>query len=125
MEIENNRLLEDLVISELITNEINQTITHIVVNNTGPIAIRIRAIYVANETVTTLICDPSTYMDTNLLPDESITIPLPIDLEIEPSAEITVVTERGVKTKQYEGVLIYGPPIWINYFSPKILNPSE
>lgn len=115
MEIENNRLLEEIVISELITDEIDQTITHVIVNNTGPIAIKIRAIYIANETVTTLICDPSTYMDTNILPDESLTIPFPIELEIEPAAEVTVVTERGVKTKGYEGVLIYGPPIWPHY----------
>jgi hypothetical protein len=42
-------------------------------------------------------------------PTESLSIPLPGSFPIEPEAELIVVTERGVKTKQYEGAIIYGP----------------
>ena len=119
MDVEQNRLREELIISDLIIDETAQTITQVVVNNTGTIDMIIRAIYVANSTTTVLVCDPSTYMETNILPDESLSIPLPVTLKIEPDAEITVVTERGVKTKQYEGPLIYGPPVIISFDTGK------
>jgi len=110
MRIEHERSQEEIVISGLVLNETDLTISHVVVNNTGTIEVKIRAIYVTNSTTTTLICDPSTYMDTHIAPSESLRIRLPGGVAFEPNAKITVATERGVKTKEYEGILIFGSP---------------
>jgi len=110
MRIEHERSQEAIVISGLELDD--QTyISHVVVNNTGTIEVKIRAIYVTNGTTTTLICDPSTYMaSAHIAPSESLCIPLPGGVVFEPEAKIIVATERGVKTKEYEGILIFGTP---------------
>ena len=112
MRIEHERSQEEIALSGLELNQTDPTyISSVIVNNTGTIEVKIRAIYVTNSTTTTLICDPSTYMDTTYIsPSESLLIWLPSGVVFEPSAKITVATERGVKTKQYEGILIFGPP---------------
>jgi len=121
MRIEHERSQEKIVLSGLELNDTNPTyISRLLINNTGIIEVKIRAIYVANSTETTLICDPSTYIDTHIAPSESLRIPLPSGVTFEPIATITATTERGVKTKQYEGFLIFGPPK-----PPSKYNPSR
>lgn len=110
MRIEHERSQEEIVLSGLVLNEMDLTISRVVVSNTGTIEVRIRAIYVTNRTTTVLICDPSTSMDTHIAPSNSLNITLPSGVAFEPDAKITVATERGVKTKEYEGLLIFGPP---------------
>ena len=77
-------------------------------NNTGTIDIVIRAIYVSNQTGTSLLCDPSTYNDTHVAASASLAIPLPENVALNPATQITLATQRGVKTKQYVGDLLIG-----------------
>jgi len=111
MRIEHERSQEAIVISGLILNETDLTISRVVVNNTGTIEVKIRAIYVTNSITTTLICDPSTYAErAHISPSDFLSIRLEPRVAFEPEAQIIVATERGVKTKEYEGILIFGPP---------------
>ncbi len=119
MKIEQEHSQEEITIADITVNEFTNTVTSILVNNTGTIEVRIRAIYVSNGTLTYLLCDPSTYIDTHITPGTSMDIPLPGNVAVEPQAEITIVTERGVETKQYEGFLIYAPTRPINYDTDK------
>jgi len=111
MRIDHERSQEKIIISGL---ELNQTdpayISHMLINNTGTIEVEIRAIYVTNSSTTTFICDPSTYMVTHIAPSKSLRIRLPSGVVFQPNAKITAATERGVKTKEYEGLLIFGTP---------------
>jgi hypothetical protein len=108
MTFEHERLQEQLVISELVLDTTGERITEVIVNNTGTIAIVVRAIYVSNRSVTMFLCDPSTYTDTHIAPSHSMNISLPDEVIIDPAAQITVATQRGVKTKQYVGDLLVG-----------------
>jgi hypothetical protein len=108
MTFEQERLQEQLAISDLILDSSGEKITHVVVNNTGTIALRVRAIYVSNHSLTMLLCDPSTYLDTHIAPSHVLNISLPEDVMVNPATQITVATQRGVKTKQYIGDLLVG-----------------
>jgi len=110
MRIEHERSQEKITISGLTLDDSQTNITHVFINNTGTITVRIRAIYVTNLTTTILVCDPSTYMDTLIEPDESLRIPLSGGIIFEPEAKLIAATERGVKASEYEGLLIFGPP---------------
>ena len=110
MRTEHERSQEKIILSGLVLDESWTYISSVIVNNTGTIEVKIRAIYVTNSTTTTLICDPSTYNDTHIAPSESLSIPLLSEVAFEPEAKITVATERGVKTKEYEGILIFETP---------------
>jgi len=113
MRIEHERSQEKIVLSGLGFDNQN-CLSHIDINNTGTIEVEIRAIYVANTTTTTLVCDPSTYMNTHIAPSESLRMNLPSGVAFEPNAKITATTERGVKTAEYEALLVYGSikPRW-------------
>ena len=109
MKIEDERSQEKIVLSGLELD--NETcLSTVSVKNEGTIEVKVRAIYVANSTTTTLVCDPSTYMDTHIAPDNSLNMSLPTGISFEPDAKIIVATERGVKTKEYEALLVFGPP---------------
>lgn len=113
MKIEDERSQERIVLSGLELD--NQTcLYNVTVKNIGTIEVRVRAIYVADGTTTAFICDPSTYMDTYIPPDRSLNISLPSGISFKPEAKIIAATERGVKTKEYEALLVYGPPepVW-------------
>ena len=110
MRIEHERSQEKIIISGLTLDASQTKITHVFINNTGTITVKIRAIYVTNITTTTLICDPSTYTDTLIEPAESLRIPIPGGITFEPNAKLIAATERGVKTSEYEGRLIFGSP---------------
>jgi len=108
MKIEHERSQEKIVLTGLDLNETN--LSQVCISNTGTIEVRIRALYVDD----IFICDPSTYKDTHIAPNNSSWISLPIGVAFEPNSKITVATERGVKTTEYEGPLVYGPapPEW-------------
>jgi len=109
VKIEHERSQEKIVLSGLVLDE-SLCISRVIINNTGTIEVRIRAVYITNSTGAALICDPSTYMDTYIAPSESLRIRLPGGVAFEPDAAMTVTTERGVKTMEYEGLLYFGPP---------------
>jgi len=105
MRIMHERLQEKIVLSSV---ELDPTMTYvykITVINTGTIEARIRAIYLINTTMTSLICDPSTH----IAPGESIDI-TSLRIPFEPRANISVTTERGVKATEYISTLYFGPP---------------
>jgi hypothetical protein len=111
MRIEDERSQEKIILSALELNHTDPTfLSHILINNTGTIEVRIRAVYVTNGTGTSLICDPSNYMDTHIAPSDSLRIHLLGGVPFEPNATITVATERGIKTKEYEAPFIFGSP---------------
>jgi len=113
MKIEHERSQEKIALSGLGFDDQNR-ISHVVANNTGTIEVEIRAIYVANATTTLFVCDPSTYMDTHVAPSQSVRINFQSGVTFEPSAKITAATERGIKTSEYEALLVYGSvkPKW-------------
>jgi len=114
MKIEQERAQEKIVLTELGLNPENQTyITYVRINNTGTIQVRIRAIYETNRTMTVFLSDPSTYMNTYIDPNRQLRITPPPNAtyitRFQPSAKLTLITERGTKTSDFEGVVIYGP----------------
>lgn len=105
MKIEDERSQEKIILTGLeLDNETN--LSTILVNNTGTIEVRIRALYVDNS----FICDPSTYNDTRIAPNNYSWISILDTVAFEPQAKITAATERGVKTTEFEGPLVFGPP---------------
>jgi len=110
MKIEQERSQEKIVLSGLELDEGQIHLTYVTIKNTGAIEVRIRAIYIANSSETTLIGDPSTYMATNIAPTESLRIPIKSKVEFCPTAKIIAATERGIKTGEYEALLVFGPP---------------
>jgi len=128
--LEQERMQERVVLYALATQNVSGTeyVVAIYVNNSGSITSRIRAVYVDNE----FLCDPS---DKSLNPDdtyinvkESLDIWLPFGVEYEPMAKITVATERGIKSTEYEYKLKGGgggPPHYEQkgfYYGPLMLD---
>lgn len=114
MRIEYERSQEKITMSGLKLDEGMTKITHVNISNTGTITVKIRAIYVDNLTMTTLICDPSAYWETFIEPAESLQIPVPdgsgSGITFEPiNSKIMAATERGVKTGVHEGLFVFGP----------------
>jgi len=114
MKIEDERSQERIVLSGLKLDPNQTCLSNVTLKNAGTIEVRVRAIYVADGTTTVLICDPSEYMDTHISPGRSLNISLPGGVPFEPEAKIIAATERGVKTKEYEALLAFGPPkpVW-------------
>jgi len=117
MKIEQERAQEKIILSELGLDVNATVINYVRVNNTGTITVKIRAIYETNRTMTAFIGDPSTWMDTYIEPNDDLIIRgpegpnatyTPISL-FRPSAKLTLVTERGTKTTDFEGIVVYGP----------------
>jgi len=124
--VEEERMQEKIVLCRLASQNLSGTeyVVAILVNNTGSITSRIRAIYIDEE----FLCDPS---DNTINPDdtyinskESLWILLPPGVEYVPTAKIAVATERGIKSIEYEWKLKLGggpPPqygITKFYFGP-------
>jgi len=114
IKVEEERMQEKIILCALATDNSSGTeyVSAIFVNNTGTITSRIRAIYIDNE----FLCDPS---DPSINPDdtyidarESKWIAMPPGVEYDPAAKLTVATERGIKSSEYEGILKQGgqPP---------------
>lgn len=102
--LEEARVQEKIVLLSISTENVSGTeyITGILLNNTGTITSRIRAIYVDGD----FICDPSNPAlnpdNTYIEPKDSLWIQVPNNLEYQPLSKIEVATERGVKTVEYQ-----------------------
>ncbi len=126
IKVEEERMQERIVLCALATQNQSGTeyIAAILVNNTGSITSRMRAIYIDNE----FLCDPSEYADTYLNAKESLWILLPAGVRYEANAKMAVATERGVKSLEYEWRLKPGgefnPPVEQTrfYFGPLMLD---
>jgi len=122
IKLEEERMQEKIVLCALATQNQSGTeyITAILINNTGSITSRIRAVYIDSE----FLCDPSEYADTYVNAKESLWILLPAGVEYEATAKMAVATERGMKSLEYEWKLKHGgefnPPVEQTrfYFGP-------
>jgi hypothetical protein len=84
---------EALLIAD--ANVSQDVITDIKVQNTGTIAIKIRAIYSKNSTATSFISDPSIYIS----PGD--TYEIPTNIAYNSTESLFVATERGTLSKEY------------------------
>ena len=128
--LEQERMQEREVLYALATQNVSGTeyVVAIYVNNSGSITSRIRAVYVDNE----FLCDPSNKSlnpdDTYINAKESLGITLPLGVEYEPMAKITVATERGIKSTEHQWKLKGGggePPHYKQkgfYYGPLMLD---
>ena len=92
---ENLSILEVEIVENEITS-INE-IRSIIVNNTGTIELKVRAIYLKNETTTAFVSDPSVYIS----PASSKNITLNPALPVTSNFSLTVSTERGTISKEF------------------------
>jgi PKD repeat protein len=128
--LEQERMQERVVLYALATQNVSGTeyVVAIYVNNSGSITSRIRAVYVDNE----FLCDPSNKSlnpdDTYVNAKESLCIWLPPGVEYDPMVKITVATERGIKSTEYQWKLKGGggePPDYKQkgfYYGPLMLD---
>jgi len=104
---ETDRRQEKIVLVSLLTDNSTgiENVYALMVNNTGSITVRIRAIYIDNQ----FLCDPSDRTinpdDTYVNPKETSWILMPQGVPYNPASQITVATERGTKSTDYEGKL--------------------
>ncbi len=133
LKTEQNRAQESVLIGGgtkgLGVNISNSTITSLIVNNTGAITARIRAIYIGEK----FVCDPSTLPgDSYISPQNSLKLNLsalnpPLTLNDTTLFSIWVIaTERGSESENTGLNLVFGPPINQNdpdrvYFGPILL----
>ena len=130
IKFEEERTQERIVLCRLATQNLSEIeyVYAFFVNNTGSITSRIRAVYVDNE----FLCDPSNDTinpgGTYINPKGSSWILLPLGVIYEPEAKMTVATERGMKSTEYEWKLKLGgeshPPYEVKefYFGPLMLD---
>jgi len=122
MKIEQERAQEKIILSQLGLDVNATVINYVRVNNTGTITVKIRAIYETNRTMTgVFLGDPSTWMDTYIEPNEDLVIwgqNYTALTRFRPSAKLTLVTERGTKTTDFEGLVVYGRPKPPNPYEP-------
>jgi len=126
---EEERMREKIAVYRLETQNQSGTeyIRALYVKNIGSVACRIRAVYVDNS----LVFDPSdgtvNPSDTFINPRESRTILVPSGIVFNPTSKLTVTTERGTRSTEYEWKLKHGygspPPYEIRfYFGPLMLD---
>jgi len=131
IKLEEERMQERITLCGLATttDESNgiEYVYSILINNTSSITSRIRAIYIDNQ----FLCDPSdptlNPTDTYINPKTALWISLPPGVEYNPAAKLTVATERGIKSSEYEGTLKRGgePPPYESgrfYLGPLMLD---
>ena len=128
--LEQERMQEKIVLYSLATQNVSgiEYVVAIYVNNSGSITSRIRAVYVDNE----FLCDPSNKSlnpnDTYINAKGVLPIWLPPGVTYEPMAKITVATERGIKSTEYQWKLKSGggaPPEYVQkgfYYGPLMLD---
>jgi hypothetical protein len=112
MDVEQERSQERIELSGLKLDEQGLYLSNLTIVNTGTIEVRIRAIYNLTNGEVSFLCDPSTLADTHIAPGKSLSIDLstlPFAVPFAPDAKIIAATERGVKTMDYESLLLLGP----------------
>ena len=95
MEIDLERSQERI---ELSVGVNDGNITSVVINNTGSIEVRIRALYKKVNGETTLLFDPSTYSETQIAPTDSLVIDILPVIPYDNQTKILAATERGIKS---------------------------
>ena len=111
MNIDHERSREKIELTGLGVNE-EFEITSVVINNTGTIDVRIRALYEIVNGESKLLFDPSNYAETQITPTTSLVIYIPGGLPViqfDPQAKIVAATQRGIKTVDSVPTLYYGP----------------
>jgi hypothetical protein len=111
MDIDHERSQEKIELTGLTVNE-DFEIESVIINNTGTIDVRIRALYETVDGESKLLFDPSSYWETKIAPATSLVIYIPGDLPViqfDPEAKIVAATERGTKTLDSVPALFYGP----------------
>jgi hypothetical protein len=109
--VEEDRAKERIVlVPTLLTRNDGTIVTAVRVNNTGTITCQIKAVYINDD----FLCDPSlnailnsdgAYINAQCSKLINIT-----EVAYNPAAKITVATERGVKSIEYESNLVGGQP---------------
>lgn len=127
LNVEEERMREDISLISLTTENVSGTeyVTSLLINNTGSITCRIRSIYINNE----FLCDPTESANTHINPSETKRIIIPLGKRpiYEPTSIITISSERGIKSTEYEWFLKEGgrePPTYETkfYFGPLMLD---
>jgi hypothetical protein len=128
--IEEQRAQEKIVLLSISTENVSgaEYLEAILINNTGTIISRIRAIYIDNS----FICDPTDPTlnpnDAYINPKDSLWIQFPSNHIYDPLSKIEVATERGVKAVEYAWKLKSGsqaeppPETMRTSFGPLLLN---
>jgi hypothetical protein len=102
LKVEEDRMLENIKLTKLEYSLANSKVQSLLINNTGAITVRIRAVYIDQD----FIFDPHIA----IAPKEAVTIqfpPLPaVILEKIINANVTATTERGTKTTETVAKLI-------------------
>jgi hypothetical protein len=131
--IEEQRVQEKIVLLSISTENVSGTeyLKAILINNTGTISSRIRAIYIDS----TFVCDPTNKTlnpnDAYINPKDSLWIQFPANLKYNSLSKIEVATERGTKAVEYAWKLKSGseaePPAETmrTSFGPLLLNFEE
>lgn len=123
MDIDHERSQEKIVLSKIELNN-ESSISKLVINNTGSIYVRIRALYEIVNGETKFIFDPSEYSETQIEPTKSLIMNIPPevpDIPFNNQTKILVATERGIKSLDSLPELVYGtvePPT--NYDPTKL-----
>jgi hypothetical protein len=110
MDIEHERAQEKIELTRIEVNE-QFEISKVVINNTGTIDVKIRALYEILNGETTFLFDPSDYSDAQISPTRPLVIDVPEEIPEIPfdeQAKIVAATERGTKTLDYVPELVYG-----------------
>jgi hypothetical protein len=120
MDIDHERSQEKIVLSKIELNN-ESYISKVVINNTGSIDVRIRALYEKVNGKTEFIFDPSEYSETQIEPTKSLIVSIPEDVTEIPftlQTKIIVATERGTKSLDYLPELVHGPLIPPTNYDP-------
>jgi hypothetical protein len=108
MKFDQERSQEKILFSNMELDNELVNISNVTITNAGTIEVRIRALYIERDGITTFITDPSSYTDTNILPGKSLAISVVPATPFE-NGNIIAITERGTKTLEYEPLLLYKP----------------
>ena len=110
MDMEHERAQEKIELTRIEVNE-DFEVSKVVINNTGTIDVRIRALYEILNGETAFLFDPADYSDSQIAPTRSLVIDVPEEIPKIPfdeEAKIVAATERGTKTMDYVPELVYG-----------------
>jgi hypothetical protein len=93
MKTSEQKTQEALLIADATVSQ--DVITDVKVQNTGTIAIKIRALYSKNNVTTSFVSDPSIYISSG------DTCEIPTNITYNPSVSLFVATEQGTLSKEY------------------------
>jgi hypothetical protein len=102
IQLEEKRTQEKMILLSLTTDSQSENLKAVLVSNNGSITTRIRAVYINSE----FRGDPSNHTinpsDTYINAKNSSWIQLPDGIKYEPTSTISLASERGIKTIEYQ-----------------------